>query len=327
MLIKKIEPVQDLFNIYIYYLRGINMTMKELYEKVLQAQESKEAKYQESKSKESEVLRSKFKDDQKEFVKFITELAEKRVTEVSEDADYRKKFVDVFTFSLPPRRNENQNVKFKDHLLIELMEGSESSGYSDYFKSLDTVPTLDLLREAFAPLQIHYGYYRRFGNIIQVRWDDNVPGWALSDPKQFEEKKAVSRRNKLNKSGNGPRSNANRSNVNRSNGNRSNGNRKWQPQNNVANMKNPFQLMHEFYGQGNRRPYNNNNNRQRNTFRGGRRQYNANTSRNYGRGQQNMERKPQPQKENVEPQTETQVEPQTTLTDMESQTTYEDTEQ
>jgi hypothetical protein len=311
------------------------MTMKELYDTVRQAQESKEAKYQELKTKEDEHRRGQFKEVQKEFVEYITSLAEKRVTEVSQDPQYLKQFVDVFTFSLPPKRQDNQHVEFKGHLLIELMEGSEDTGYEEYFKSLDTVPTIDLLREAFAPLNIIYGYYRRFGNVLQVRWDKNEPKWALSQPQQFEEKKAASRRNK--------------STVN-------NIGRRWQNQQHQQQhqqhqqpqqhyMKNPFQLVHEMntgQQQHNRNRYNNTrrpNNIRNSTFEHQnrptfehqdrptferqdkptierlRRRFNRNYSRNPRRDNE------QSNEQSSETQTQTQ-----TQTELETQTTYDEVE-
>jgi hypothetical protein len=207
--------------------------MKELFETVTKAHQDKEAKYNELKKKEEEERRGQFKDVQHEFVEHITKLAEEKVKEVSADATYLKKHVDVFQFSLPPKRHETQNVEFKGHLCIELMEGSRESGYEEYFQSLNTVPTIDLLKKAFAPLNIHYGYYYKFGNVIQVRWDDITPRWALSNPEQFEAKKAASRQSKHNVK-------------------RTNNRRNWQNQP-VVNLKNPFQMMYNMHGMQQRR--------------------------------------------------------------------------
>ena len=226
--------------------------MKELFATVTKAHEDKEAKYHELKKKEEEERRGQFKDVQQEFVEHITKLAEEKIKEVSADPTYLKKHVDVYQFSLPPRKNETQNVEFKGHLCIELMEGSKDSGYEEYFKSLNTLPTIDLLKAAFAPLNIHYGYYYKFGNVIQVRWDDITPRWALSKPEQFEAKKAASHKSK--------------------HGVRRTNNRKNLQNQSMINLKNPFEMMYRMHGMqqrhsgrrfvNNRSGRNNNNNNQ-----------------------------------------------------------------
>jgi hypothetical protein len=209
------------------------MSMEELYATVTKAQEAKEAKYNEIKKKEKEERLGQFKDVQKEFVEHITKLAEQKIKEVSADSTYLKKYVDIFQFSLPPKKTETQTVEFNGHLCIELMEGSKDSGYEDYFNSLNTVPTIDFLKKAFAPLNIHYGYYYKFGNVIQVRWDDITPRWALSKPEQFEAKKAASRKGKQ-----GVR--------------RINNKKNWQNQP-AVNLKNPFDMMYRMHGMQPRR--------------------------------------------------------------------------
>lgn len=201
--------------------------MTELYETVTKAHKHKEAKLHEMKVKEEKDKRGQLKDVQLKFVDYFTKMVESKIREVSENPKYVKTFVDVLQFSLPPKKSEEQIVDFEGYLLIELMEGPEECNYTEHFKASDTEPTIDLLRKACAPLSVHYGYYYKFGNVIQVRWDDVVPGWALSEPAQFELKKAASLKNKQN-----PRNQNNRS--------------KWQNKPTIG-LKNPFDMMRQMY--------------------------------------------------------------------------------
>lgn len=174
------------------------MNMKELYETVTKAHQNKEAKHNEDKKQKEEEKRSEFKDVQHKFVEHVTSLAEKKVIEVANDPNYLKKFVDVFQFKLPSKANTPDDiVEFEGHLLITIMEGPKDSKYREYFESLNTDPTINLLREAFKPLDVHYGYLPKFGNVIQVRWDKGavVPQWSLIDDKDFEQKKIKSQNN------------------------------------------------------------------------------------------------------------------------------------
>jgi hypothetical protein len=174
------------------------MNMKELYETVTKAHQDKEAKYIEHKKQKEQEKRSEFKDVQHKFVEHVTSLAEKKIVEVANDPTYLKKFVDVFQFKLPSKANNpDDNVEFEGQLLITIMEGPKDSKYLEYFESLNTEPTIELLRKAFKPLDVHYGYLPKFGNVIQVRWDNGevVPQWSLIDVKDFEQKKSKSQNN------------------------------------------------------------------------------------------------------------------------------------
>lgn len=172
--------------------------MKELYETVTKAHQNKEAKYNEDKKQQDEERRNQFKTIQQEFVNHIIKLAEEKIQLVSNDPNYLKTFVDVFRFSLPPKKTEDQNVEFKGHLYITIMEGPKDADYLEYFKSLNTEPTIDLLRKAFMPLKIHYGFLPKFGNVIQVRWDKGeevIPQWSLINSSDFDQKKLKSHNN------------------------------------------------------------------------------------------------------------------------------------
>lgn len=178
--------------------------MSELYDNARKSYESKQAKIEEMKQNHTEdsdenraERRQKFKTVQSEFVKYLTQVGTELVQKCLNDVEYTKSFIDVLKFNPPPKRNESQNVYFQDLLLIELMEGPQSLGYEAFFKELGTDTTLSMLQESFKPFKVYYGYFPRFGgNIIQVRWDDTVPGWALDNAQRFEKKKAMSRKNR-----------------------------------------------------------------------------------------------------------------------------------
>lgn len=170
--------------------------MKEKFELATKAHEAKQAKITELKNQDSENAKAEFKEIQTQFVKKMVEDGLQLVDEAIADQSHKKPFVDILRFSLPPKRENGNEVEFNGRLYIELMEGAENEGYEDYFQSANTQPTLELLRKEFAPFNIHYGYFRSYGNVIQVRWDDTVPKWALTEAKQFEDKKAVSRNRK-----------------------------------------------------------------------------------------------------------------------------------
>lgn len=183
--------------------------MNELYDSARKAFESKQAKMNTSgpsKTEDSEEAqterRQRFKVVQAEFVKYVTQVGTELAQKCFNDPEYTKSFVDVFKFNPPPKRNDSQNVYFQELLLIELMEGPQTSGYLEFFKDCDTDTTLSMLQNALSPFRVHYGYFPRFGgNIIQIRLDDTVPKWSLNQPEQFERKKAMSRKNRE-KSGN-----------------------------------------------------------------------------------------------------------------------------
>jgi hypothetical protein len=172
------------------------MNMEELHKTLIQAQEEKEARLNESKVIAENKRREELKDVQQKFINHFVKLVEDKATEIIQDRDYSKKYVDVLTFSLPPKDTNKHNVDFEGHLLIELMEGPKDCNYLEHFEASGTEPTIELLKKACAPLKVHYGYYYKVGNVIQIRWDANVPGWALSEPEHFESKKAASRKNK-----------------------------------------------------------------------------------------------------------------------------------
>lgn len=172
------------------------MNMEELHKTLVQAQEEKEARLNESKVEAENKKRKELKNVQEKFVEHFVQLVEEKAKEIIQDKDYSKKYVDVLTFSLPSKDTENKNVDFEGHLLIELMEGPKDCNYLEHFQASGTEPTIELLKKACAPLNVHYGYYYKVGNVIQIRWDSNVPGWALSEPEHFESKKAASRKNR-----------------------------------------------------------------------------------------------------------------------------------
>lgn len=215
------------------------MNMKELYETVVQAHKDKELKQHEIKQKEESERRDELKEVQQKFVEHFKTLVVEKINKVKEDPKYLKKYIDVLQFKLPPKKNEDDNVDFGGHLLIELMEGPKECNYVDHFKASNTEPTINMLRDACEPLKVHYGYYYKFGNVIQIRWDDIVPGWALSEPEHFESKKAASRKNRQ-----GPRNNVRSRRYNNDNNNENNYNRERN------NLKNPFEMMRKMQGTG-----------------------------------------------------------------------------
>ena len=178
--------------------------MSELYDNARKAFETKQAKMNNTnqpKVEDSEESRNerrqRFKTVQAEFVKHITQVGTELAQKCFNDPEYTKSFIDVFKFNPPPKRNESQNVYFQDVLLIELMEGPQTSGYEAFFNDVGTDTTLSMLQEALKPFRLYYGYFPRFGgNIIQLRLDDTIPKWALVHPQQFERKKAMSRKNR-----------------------------------------------------------------------------------------------------------------------------------
>ncbi len=178
------------------------MSMTELYANARKAFESKQVKSSDNSQPKVEDTeeaknerRLKFKTTQAEFVKHVVQLSENLVK--NRDADYSKSFMDVYKFSPPPSRHDSQNVYFQNVLVIELMEGSQTVGYEQFFKDMETSPTLSMLKDALKPFNVFYGYFPRFGgNIVQVRWDDTKPRWALDATEDFDRKKAMSRKNR-----------------------------------------------------------------------------------------------------------------------------------
>lgn len=283
------------------------MSMKELYETVVQAHKDKELKQNEIKLKEESERRDQLKEVQQKFIEHFKQLVVEKINTVKEDPKYLKKYIDVLQFKLPPKKNEDDNVDFEGHLLIELMEGPKDCNYVDHFKASDTEPTINLLRDACAPLKVHYGYYYKFGNVIQIRWDDVVPGWALSEPEHFESKKAASRKNKQ-----GPRNTNGRSQRYNKNGN---------------NLKNPFEMMRKMQGNGPRlRRFQKNRNGRFNNTRRNNQVHRVPGGRNFSRGKNTeMQTSPRSETSNTETTTQPTSEPTTPLNN-EVETTYVKTE-
>lgn len=169
------------------------MSMKDCYEAASKAQNAKQSRLEQEEEHASEQSKGEFKAIQEKFVDWLVEKGRKDIDETCANDNHRGAFVDVLRFGLPPKKPNDIEVEFEGKLIIELMEGSENSDYETYFKERDTRPTKELLDERFAPFPVFYGFLRRFGNVVQVRWDDVVPGWALNTAEDFDKKKDVSR--------------------------------------------------------------------------------------------------------------------------------------
>lgn len=165
-------------------------TMEVLYKKALETQPNRREQFSQKRKEEMNQRFSTFKDAQAKFVSDVVANGQKLVNDVINSETNHRSFVDIFIFDLPPKRRDTVEVKLDDNwLYIELMEGTKRMPYSEFWNAVGCVPTLSMLQTAFAPFKVYYGYFRKLGNVIQVRWDDKVPRWALCTDEEFSNKK------------------------------------------------------------------------------------------------------------------------------------------
>lgn len=164
--------------------------MEVLYKKALETQPNRREQFSQKRKEEMTQRFSTFKDAQAKFVANVVSNGQTLVNEVINSETNYRSFVDIFIFDLPPGKHDNANVKLENNwLYIELMEGTKRMPYSEFWTAVDTQSTLSMLQTAFAPFKVYYGYFRKLGNVIQVRWDDKVPRWALQTEEEFNNKK------------------------------------------------------------------------------------------------------------------------------------------
>ena len=170
--------------------------MEELYNQTQTALANKKAEQLQNK----ESIMDKYKDENNKLSNACDKLFEIIMASVKQNVSNRKDSgcANILVYDYPTSNKSLQergrnvffnpsNSTFSTHpeegsySTVHLLNGTRKQTISKYFGIRNIKPIYFRLNEELKPFKIFYGYPNaKAGNVLQVRWDDYSPNWAIN---------------------------------------------------------------------------------------------------------------------------------------------------